>query len=329
MARRSALIALCLVGLACGSSSSATVAAPKGLRHWTAFTRAPSPIDVALGRSDGRPVIAANGRLYLLTGRALRAFAPAYRSNPGLEAYITLPAPRHRGCSFGRNTVYAIRFQDGRGVSRVTPSGVVSRFAGISAPGLINGITFDELGRFHHRLLVSINHGTTTTVVAVSCRGAVTKITSSAPRVEGGIAVAPRSFGRFGGDLIAPDELSGRIFAITPAGRSMLVANSGLPHGQDLGVESETFVPTDPHARFLVADRLTPRNPHPGDNVLLGLTAAALRAEGVAPGDLLVTGEGGAFTDTIRCGPAGCRVRYIADGPPGAHIEGHIGVIAG
>lgn len=85
-------------------------------------------------------------------------------------------------------------------------------------------------------------------------------------------------------------------------------------------------MPAGRRARFLVADRLTPRSRHPGDNVLLGLSAAAAR---VLPGDLLVAGEGRAFTDAIRCTPAGCRVRYVAAGPAEAHVEGHIGVISG
>ena len=235
-----------------------------------------------------------------------------------------MAAASPRGCSFGRNTIYAIRFQKGQGITRVSSAGHVRRFAGISAPGLINGIAFDETGAFGHRLLVTTNHGSTTTVDAVNCHGRVSTITTTAPRVEGGIAVAPKSFGRFAGDLVAPDELSGRIYAINPRGRSFLVANSGLPHGQDFGVESETFVPADRHARFLVADRLTPGNPHPGDNVVLELGAAALRAQGVRPGDLLVAGEGGAFTDAVHCGAAGCSVRYVAKGPAEAHVEGHI-----
>jgi hypothetical protein len=76
-----------------------------------------------------------------------------------------------------------------------------------------------------------------------------------------------------------------------------------------------------------VADRLTPRNRHTGDNLLLTIGAAGLRAAGVRPGDLLVAGEGGAFTDAVGCGPNGCRVRYVASGPAEAHLEGHIGFV--
>jgi hypothetical protein len=36
--------------------------------------------------------------------------------------------------------------------------------------------------------------------------------------MEGGIAVAPASLGRYGGDLVAPGETSGRVFAVGPDG---------------------------------------------------------------------------------------------------------------
>jgi hypothetical protein len=171
---------------------------------------------------------------------------------------------------------------------------------------------------------VTASDGEKTTVEAISCHGAVRTITSSAPRVERGIAVAPPTFGPFAGDLIAPDEHSGRIFAITPRGNSMLVAQSGLPHGGDIGVESEAFIPASPPPTALVADRLTPGNRHPGDDVVLALSWRDLQAAGARAGDLLVATEGGALTDDIRCGRVGCRVRYVASGPGIAHVEGHI-----
>ncbi len=328
------MAAVTALAAGCGGAAArivSTVSASRApvLVHWTRSIPALAPIDIAIGRPDGRPVVAANGRLYLLSGSRLRPFAPSYHSNPGLEAYIALPAPHHRGCSFGAGDVYAIRLQGGRGVTRVTPNGQVSRFASLSAPGLINGITFDETGAFGYRLLVTTNHGSTTTVDAIDCHGVVRTITRTAPKVEGGIAVAPRGFGRFAGELIAPDELSGRIYAISPGGVSTRLANSGLPHGQDFGVESEAFVPSARDRHALVADRLTPHNRHPGDNVLLALSEAALRAAGVRPGDLLVAGEGGAFTDAVSCAATGCRVRYVANGPPQAHVEGHIAFVAG
>jgi hypothetical protein len=272
-------------------------------------------------------VVAANGRLWLLSRNgSVRGFASAYRSNPGLEAYIAMAARGHAGCSFGADTVYAISFAKPRGVVAVDSHGRVTPFATITAPGLIDGIAFDETGSFGHRLLVATTHGKQTTVDAVDCHGAVRQVTGTAHRVEGGIAVAPATFGRFAGDLIASDELGGGVYAVTPTGRNLLVARSGLPHGGDTGVESEAFLPAGPFSALL-ADRLTPGNPHPGDNVLLRVASAALFAAGARPGDLLDATEGGARTVAIGCGPSACRVRYVADGPAIAHAEGHIAVV--
>jgi hypothetical protein len=144
--------------------------------------------------------------------------------------------------------------------------------------------------------------------------------------VEGGIAVAPKTFGRFAGDLIAPDETGGRIFAVSPGGTSTKLANSGLPHGGDIGVESEAFVPPAVQ-NALLADRLTPGNRHPGDDVVLRIGSRALIAAGVRPGDLLVATEGGALTDAIRCGARSCSVRQVAGGPAIAHGEGHVAFV--
>src|SRR5205823_3705189 len=172
---------------------------------------------------------AADGRLRSLSpAGAVAGFANAYRSPGGGEPYVAMSPG---GC-FGQGTVYALQVVGRAGVTAIS-GGRVHRLATIFAPGLLNGITFDTTGRFGHRLLVTVNNGAHTTVEAIGCNGRVTRLTRSAPRVEGGIAVAPTSFGRFGGDLIAPDEISGRVYAITPTGRSLLVANSGLPHGTD------------------------------------------------------------------------------------------------
>jgi hypothetical protein len=186
-----------------------------------------------------------------------------------------------------------------------------------------SGIVFDDVGSFGHRLLVTATRPSGSTVYAIDCRGAVTTVARTAPRVEGGYAVAPRAFGRFGGDLVAPDENSGRVYAIAPDGRSRVLAASGLPHGGDIGVESAGFVPPA-YRRALVADRVSPGNPHPGDDAVLSVGRADLVRAGVRAGDLLVATEGGALTDAIRCGARSCRVTHVADGPAAAHLEGHI-----
>lgn len=305
---------------ACGAASGAQVTVPSAAApaQWSTFVHVRVPIDTVA--SSSKIVVAANGRLRSLSpAGAVAGFADRYRSPGGGEPYIALSPG---GC-FGRGSVYALQVVGRAGVVAIGAGGRVRRFATISAPGLLNGITFDTVGRFGRRLLVTVSKGTHTTVDAIACNGRVTRLTRNAPRVEGGIAVAPKSFGRFGGDLVAPDEISGRVYAITPGGRSLLVANSGLPHGQDVGVESEAFVPSG-QKDALVADRLTPGNPHPGDDVILRIRAAELRATGVSAGDLLVAAEGGALTDAIRCTGPTCTVRYVAAGPAVAHVEGHI-----
>jgi hypothetical protein len=311
-------VALVCAGVAACGSGAQVAAAPRAARplaHWSAFVHVATPLDVVGPRRDGSLVLAAAGRLWALerSGR-VRRFAPAYTSPGGEEPYIALSPG---GC-FGRDSVYAIRLAHGRGVSAISSTGRVRRFASITAPGLIDGITFG----FGRRLLVTVEAGPHVAVEALDCHGRVTTITGRAPRMEGGIAVAPASFGRFAGDLIGSDEQTGLIWAVTPAGKSALVARSGLPHGGDVGVESEGFVPAGRGWRALLADRRTPGNPHPGDDVVLRVPVASL--SGVWAGDLLVATEGGARTDAVRCGRAGCSVREVAAGPAIAHAEGHI-----
>jgi hypothetical protein len=311
---------------ACAGSSSGRITAPRAaeIAHWSEFVRVRRPLDLAGPRRGGTLVLAADGRLSLLTpDRRVTPFASGpggYRSPGGEEPYITVSP----GSSYGTDTVYALRLKEGRGVVAISSSGSVRRFASVRAPGLLDGITFDQTGRFGHRLLVTVTAGAHTTVEAIDPHGVVQTITRSAPRVEGGIAVAPATFSRFAGDLIASSETTGQIWAITPRGGSQLVVNSQLPHGSDIGVESEGFVPRDPHADAFVADRLTPGNRHPGDDIVLRIPAAALRQAGVRAGDLLVSTEGGALTDDISPSGTGYRIRLIAQGPMIAHGEGHI-----
>ena len=55
--------------------------------------------------------------------------------------------------------------------------------------------------------------------------------------------MAPASFGRYGGDFVAPGETSGRVFAIGPDASVVTLVVSGLPHAGDIGVQSAGFVP--------------------------------------------------------------------------------------
>jgi hypothetical protein len=226
---------------------------------------------------------------------------------------------------FPSDTTFAIEPSQSPGVIAIDRNGTAHRFADLPMGARPNGITFDSVGRFGYRLLVSSAQHGGTTVLAVDCRGTLSTITAHAPVIEGGVVVAPASFGSFGGDFIAPDEGSGRIFAIAPNGRTTLVARSYLPSGPDTGVESAGFVPNSFSSRGMafLADRFSRGNAHPGTNNLLRLPGSELIRAGVRPGDLLVASEGGAQTIDVRCSNT-CTVRHIADGPAVAHGEGHI-----
>jgi hypothetical protein len=102
-----------------------------------------------------------------------------------------------------------------------------------------------------------------------------------------------------------------------------VIAQSGLPVGGDIGVESVGFIPQRGNATALVADRGGQAEPHPGSDAFLGVKVASLLRAGARRGDLIAASEGGAATVAVRC-PRTCHVRHVADGPTVAHTEGHI-----
>ena len=296
---------------------------------WSSWRHLPGVVDLAGPRADGSLLVAAAGRLLVLErdGR-LSPFArgpDGYQTTMGTEPYLVLASTlRIHGtpCSFGENTAFAIEPGAHPGVIMISPQGRARPFASLPAALSPSGIAFDGTGRFGHRLLVVAGFRGRTTVFAIGCDGQSSMVTAGAPPMEGGIVVAPATFGRFGGDLIAPDEGSGRVYAVDPAGQVVTLVRSGLPAGGDIGVESAGFVPPRATAAFL-ADRFSARNRHPGDNAILQLQAAALSRAGIRAGDLVVATEGGARTIDVRCAAA-CTVRYVAAGPAIAHAEGHI-----
>ena len=307
--------------------ASAPVGAP-----WLPFAHVRGVIDLTGPRRDGRLTVAAAGRLFLLRpGGAPTAFARGpggYRASAGDEPYIALSpgnSVRGAGCSFRRDDLFALALGSRPGVVVIDSRGRARRFADLPGGETPKGITFDEVGRFGRRLLVIGAARGKTEVFAIDCRGRVHTLTRTAPRFEGGIAVAPSSFGRYAGQLIAPDEYSGRVLAIDARGVARTIARSGLPTGGDIGIESAGFVPRGfgPGEAAYLADRGVPGNPHPGTDSILTLRPTSLARAGVASGDLLIASEGGARTIAVRCRTA-CTVRHIADGPSVTHGEGHI-----
>ena len=325
--RTLALGATAFMLVACGGSPGRAGTPPSVA--WQVYRHLPGVVDLAGPRGDGSFLVAAAGRLFVL-GRdgMLSPFARGaggYRTATGTEPYLVLAsgdAVRGTSCSFGNGTAFALEPGAQPGVVMISPQGRARRFARLPPGRFLSGIAFDSTGRFGHRLLVTAGSGGRTTVFGIGCDGRLSTIAASAPTVEGGITVAPAAFGRFGGDLIAADEASGRVYAVDPAGRIITLAQSALPAGGDIGVESAGFVPQRAAAAYL-ADRFSAGNKHPGDNAILQLSAADLAQAGIRAGDLLIATEGGAKTIDIRC-TAACAIRYVAAGPAIAHAEGHV-----
>jgi hypothetical protein len=305
---------------------------------WQQWRHVPGVFDVSGPRSDGRLVAATSGRMLLVdpAGGAASPFAGGpggYADDPGTEAYLAVSPGLHvagAGCDFARDDVFVLRLHQPLGVTRVTAAGSAEPFAAVPGVDSLNGITFDTTGRFGGRLLVTGPAHGRTTVVAIDCRGNGQVVTDSAPVLEGGLAVAPAGFGPFGGALVAPDELSGRIYAIDADGGVRTIAESGLPTGGDIGVESAGFVPAGfgRGGGAYYADRATTGNPHPGTDSLLRLDAGVLTRAGARDGDLLVATEGGAALIGVHCA-ASCQVTQVVATPTTAHGEGHIALVAG
>jgi hypothetical protein len=324
-----------IVGLVISGSAASAASQPNGDKmlpaHWVSFRHIPAVVDLAGPRRNGQLTLALAGRLSLFGPTGLVDFARGrhgYSTASGTEPYIALVPGVLVGIgerSFTRDDVYALEPGRAPAVIRIDSKGDATRFATLPRGSFPNGIAFDTTGAFGHRLLVSAAAGGATSIFSIDRQGAVQTLTRRAPRVEGGIAVAPSSFGAFAGELVAPDEISGTVYAVDARGNARVVAKSGLPHGGDIGVESEGFVPTgfSRQSAAYLADRSVPGNAHPGTNSILTLSGADLTRAGVMTGDLLVASEGGAETIAVRCQRT-CVVRHIAAGPQATHAEGHI-----
>lgn len=325
-------LALGLALVACSSGAGGVgrgAAAPSV--HWVRFRHLPGVVDLAGPGQDGGFTVAAAGRLFTLSqAGALRPFArgPAGYTAATGEPYISMPATgRVAGtrCSFPTSAIFAIRPSRPPSVIMIGADGQASRFVTLPGALTLNGITADTTGRFGHTLLVTGGNGTGTTVLAINCTGHVRTITAHAPHMEGGMSVAPATFGRYGGDLIGPDESTGRVYAIAPDGTVRTLIQSQLPHGGDIGVESTGFVPPwfSADGSAYLADRFSRGNKHPGTDSILWLPGPELIKAGVRPGDLLVATEGSARTIEVHCAAA-CTAHYIAIGLAISHAEGHI-----
>jgi hypothetical protein len=316
------------VALAALSAGTAVPAAKLGA-PWEQWQHVSRVFDLDGPSSDRRLVTASRDQLTLMGADGAFVRLGDFSLGNDAEAYIAASAgvhPAGTACTFAANETYMLALDKPLGVTRFDPGGHPSRLATVSGVDGLVGIALDRAGGFGNRLLVIGGSKGKTVVTAIDCAGVTRVITDQAPLEEGGLEVAPLSFGRFGGQLIGADENSDSVIAIAPDGTASVVDHPGLAKGGDIGVESVGFVPPGftAHGGFAyVADRGTPGNPHPGTDSILRLSSTQLANSGVQDGDLLVATEGGGVTVRVRC-RATCTSDIVAEGPAPAHIEGHI-----
>src|SRR5690242_4882129 len=294
---------------------------------WEQWQQVKGIVDIDGPRSDGAMVVAGSASLFLLdTAGTLTPFATGpggYHEVRTGQPYIAVSrgeAVSGAGCSFTRDETFILRLRVPIGLIRVSATGEDSgSFANLPGTTTLNGIAFDDTGAFGHRLLVTGPSGSRTAVFAVDCNGGVKVITRTVPRLEGGIAIAPSTFGVFAGDLIAPDELTGTIYFISPDGNVAGMARpGGLPVGGDKGVESVGFVPPNLISRggfVYYSDRV--------NDSILRLSSSDLASAGVQEGDMLVATAGGASLIALRYGGGGAVIR-VAEAPSRSSGEGHL-----
>src|SRR5262249_56517775 len=118
------------------------------------------------------------------------------------------------GCSFAPDDVYIERLRAPVGIAKVDAAGKWGIFLYLPVLATLSGIALDTTGDFDHRLLVTgVTKNGERLLIAIDCSGKTFTINGALPANGGGLAVAPASFGAFAGALIAPDEVSGKLYA--------------------------------------------------------------------------------------------------------------------
>jgi hypothetical protein len=174
-------------------AAPARPAPPPVPARWIPYRHVGTVVDLAVAPgSDALTVAAAYGHLVRFTADgAMTRFSRrrrGYTAGPDEESYLALSPGGHvpgARCSFPAGAVFVLKLEHSPGVIEVTRTGRARRFA--SLPGTLpNGIAFDDVGRFGHRLLVTSAVNGRTSLFAIDCTGRVTTISGHPPRVEGG-----------------------------------------------------------------------------------------------------------------------------------------------
>lgn len=297
---------------------------------WQRWVPLPGVVDLVGPRPDGTLVAAAAGRLFTVTPDGNVAPFSTYVTDAATQGSIAispgLDVAAGPTCRFEAGDVFALDAATSPlGVSQVAVDGRSARFVDLPDAEALTGIAFDTTGRFGNKLLVTGRRGDRSVVFSVDCRGRVVTLTDSAPRMAGGMAVAPQLFGDHGGDLIGVDAVSGDVIFVRFDGTSGVLVASELPAGADVGVSAMGFMPADYLQRGGIAYLVDRGSAGPG--ALWRLGEDVLRGIGVDNNDLVVAAEAGGQTMVVRC-RLSCRLLPLG-AAPGAQVTGHITVVVG
>jgi hypothetical protein len=227
-----------------------------------------------------------------------------------VSTFATLP-PTHNACleryiaaSSGRggflaNFAYVVQ---GQTIYSISPTGVVSGFATISSlPNASTGITFDRVGTFGFKMLVTDRRGP---VWTVDSTGAPLQIADVGSQIEGPV-VAPLSFQPVGGQLLVGSEFSGLVYAVSPTGVLTSIASWNTAEGVSVVPPKVCNLGTS-NASYFVASDTT--------NAITGFPATdftGLSGDGLVPSQtdttigLLTPGPGGVTTSTFQAALGG------------------------
>src|SRR6266511_1205712 len=191
-----------------------------------AVTQPPtSAVERAIGPSTfatlGRPVGVAATATALLVTQAQRKTVKAIDSAGNVSLFTTLPtietsiepyiAVSSGMGGFPAGKVYVVVKQRVFQISaNASNPHDFKKIPGLS--GGNNAITFDTVGTFGFNMIITDRRGPVWTVTSARV---ATQIADVLDQIEGP-AVAPSTFGAFGGQLLVASEFSGKVFAIDP-----------------------------------------------------------------------------------------------------------------
>jgi hypothetical protein len=176
------------------------------------------PAGIAASRSLLLVTTVDNTEIQQISAAGVASHFATLPAPAAVQSHLAI-APRLAQQNFGPGTVYATQ---GPRIYRIGAGGVASLFATIPirAPSTtplvtVAGITFDHVGTFGNRMLISGATDTEGQVWEITDAGVVTFVANIANAVFlQGPAVAPTGFGRFGGRVFVTDQTTDTIYAV-------------------------------------------------------------------------------------------------------------------